>query len=122
MNGMELMERTGYDLVCWKPDTQDWVLNRKYIAVLQEDGCHWVESKNDSEIKLNANTESSNQRMIFSFVNFVGFDFDETHGTFMVFEKDEIQTGLLLEHCNFFKNEKPPVLKDIENKIKQKLT
>ena len=29
MNEVELMERTGYDLVCWKPDTQDWVLNRK---------------------------------------------------------------------------------------------
>ena len=121
MNGMELMQRTGYDLVCWKPDTQDWVLNRKYIAVLKEDGCHWVESIKNRKSKL-TNINTPNQTMVFSFVYFVGFDFDETHGTFMVFEKDEIQTGLLLKHCNFFKNEKPPMLKGIENKLKQKLT
>ena len=119
MNEVELMERTGYDLVCWKPDTQDWVLNRKYIAVLKENGCHWIESKKGEGFNSSKKIEATNQRIVFSFVDFVGFDCDERQGIFMVFEKEDRQTGLLLNHCNFFKNDKPPVLKDIENKLKQ---
>ena len=119
MNEVELMERTGYDLVCWKPDTQDWVLNRKYIAVLKENGCHWIESKKGEGFNSSKKIEATNQRIVFSFVDFVGFDFDDRAGIFMVFEKEDRQTGILLNHCNFFKNDKPPVLKDIENKLKQ---
>ena len=119
MNEVELMERTGYDLVAWNPDTQDWVMNRKYIAVLKENGCHWIESKKGEGLNSSKKIEATNQRIVFSFVDFVGFDFETTQGTFLVFEKEKRQTGLLLNHCNFFKNDKPPVLKDIENKLKQ---
>ena len=119
MSEIELMNRTGFNLVCWNPDTQDWVMNRKYIAVLKENGCHWIESKKGEGFNSSKKIEATNQRIVFSFVDFVGFDFDDRAGIFMVFEKEDRQTGLLLNHCNFFKNDKPPVLKDIENKLKQ---
>lgn len=122
MNGMELMKRTGYDLVCWNPNTEDWVVNRKYIAVLDKEGTHWIESKAGEGIPTIRDIELPNTKLMFSFVHFVGFDFDNDQGMFLVFEKDGRHTGLLIDDCMFYKNEKPPVLKGIENKIKQKLT
>ena len=118
MNQIVEMERTGYDLIEWKPDTEDWVKNRKYVAVLKENGCHWVESKKGEGMP-KCKTHETDTQLVFSLVYFVGFDFDETQGIFMVFEKEGRQTGLLLRDCKFYKYDKPPVIKEIENKFKQ---
>ena len=108
----------GFYLNAWKPDTEDWVKNRKYIAVLKKEGCHWVESKKGEGMS-KCKTHVTDKQLVFSFVYFVGFDTDTTGEPFIVFEVDGRQTGLLLEHCVFYKYNKPPLIKEIENKCKQ---
>lgn len=118
MNQIVEMDRTGYELVAWKPTTEDWVKNRKYIAVLKENGCHWIESKKGEGMS-KCKTNETDKQLVFSFIYFIGFDFDDTQGMFLVFEKEGRQTGLLINDCMFYKNHKPPVLKEIEDGIKQ---
>ena len=118
MNQIVEMDRTGYELVAWKPTTEDWVKNRKYIAVLKENGCHWIESKKGEGMS-KCKTKETDKQLVFSFIYFIGFDFDDTQGMFLVFEKEGRQTGLLINDCMFYKNKKPPVLEEILNKLKQ---
>lgn len=119
MNEIVEMNRTGYELVAWKPDTEDWVKNRKYIAVLNEYGRFYIQTKNGEGIE-NYKFVRPNEKLVFSFVHFVGFDYKETEGIYLVFETEGRQTALLLEDCTFYKHSKPPVLeKEILNILKQ---
>jgi hypothetical protein len=107
------------EVVAYKHSTEDWVKNRKYIAVLKKNGCHWIESKKGEGMS-KSKTHETDKQLVFSFIYFIGFEFDDRAGLFMVFEKEGRQVGMLLEHCTFYKHSKPPVLKkEIVNILKQ---
>ena len=122
MNNVVDMNREGFELIAWNPDTQDWVMNRKYIAVLKENGTHWLTDWKGEKSSYDSFALDTDTNLMFSFVYFVGLDFVDDQGIFLVFEKEGRQTGLLLDHCIFYKNANPPVLKELRNKLKQKLT
>ena len=108
----------GFYLNAWNSNTEDWVKNRKYIAVLKQNGCHWIQSKKGEGMN-EAKRYETEEQLVFSFVHFIGFDTDTTGDTFIVFEREGRQTGLLLKDCIFYKYNKPPLIKEIENKVKQ---
>ena len=105
-------------IVAWKPSTEDWVINRKYIAVLDWGSKFYLEKK-EGEGKLNYKYTRPHERLVFSFVDFVGFDTDDTDAIFIVFKTEERHIALPLDHCTFYKTDQPPIIKKIKNIVEQ---
>jgi len=98
----------------WNSNVQDWVENRKHIAVLKENGSHWIGIKKKKGFAKKYIKGESDKTLIFSFVYFQGLDYLDHSDPFLVFEKEGNLTGLLISDCDFYKNDLPPIITKIK--------
>ena len=106
----------------WNPDTEDWVKNRKFVAVLNEGArclvyrCGHFFYIGDTE---DDDFEIENEDRVISLIYLNKFTTDHAGNLILIFNKNGHEI-LFYEHdCKFYKWHRPPVIKQIFNKIEQ---
>lgn len=106
----------------WNPDTEDWVKNRKFVAVLNEGArclvyrCGHFFYIGDTE---GDDFVPEDEDRVISLVYLNRFTTDHAGNLILIFNKNGHEI-LFYEHdCKFYKWHRPPVIKQIFNKIEQ---
>jgi len=107
----------------WNPNTEDWVKNRKFVAVLNEGArclvyrCgHFFYIGDTEEMEV---FEPEIKDRVFSLMALERFTTDHAGNVILIFRKDGKEVLFYEEDCKFYKWHRPPVIKDITNKIEQ---
>ena len=106
----------------WTPDTEDWVKNRKYVAVLNEDAkclvyrCGYFFYEGDTE---GDDFVPEKEDRVLSLTTLERFTTDQSGNLILIFRRNEEEVLVYENDCKFYKWHRPPMIKDITNKIEQ---
>ena len=102
----------------WNPDTEDWVKNRKFVAVLNE-GARCLAYRCGHFLYIDDEYEIENVDRVISLTALERFTTDQAGNLILIFRRKGEEV-LFYEHdCKFYKWHRPPVIKQITNKIEQ---
>lgn len=107
----------------WTPDTKDWVENRKFVAVLNDDAkclvyrCgHFLYEDHEDD-----NLKPKNKDRVFTLMALEGFTTDHAGNLILIFRDNDFgdETLFYERDCEFYKLHRPPLINDVKNKCEQ---
>jgi len=102
-----------------KPTTEDWVKNRKFICVVEDDA---EVNLIDIEKPFLHDESTSEQRTVgmwcLSFKDFLGV-FTNNGNVFLRFQDERGIIVVDKRYCTFYKFQQPPFFRELKNKLKQ---